>query len=289
MTETTFTVESESQAKLLTVHGFLELLVRWADKNLDTIAKYWAMPGEGWEDSLRTALAAYAQDDIQTAWMDLGDPSKRAVYTTKAPKPKMADFVLNGTVAKYYDNEVIVEIKTQSLGRIKDFRNDFEKDVAKLDEVDEQHADCVRLAVGVFFTSDWTQSKNAKAANEPVENAKVSESFTEWLDTYDRVYFSDTYQPITRKAGTQTPLQLARAGTIHVTKGGENIQRPKGAKELRPEDVHELGIVYQILPSKNEVERAKTAAMENDANDSSSSDSVFEKRPKRRRVETNNK
>jgi hypothetical protein len=285
MTEQTFTVESESDTKLLTVHGFLELLFRWADSNLDTIAKYWAMPGEGWEDSLRTSLATFAQEDIETTWMDLGDPSKRAVYTTKTPKPKMADFVLNGTVAKSYNDDVIVEVKTQSLGRMKDFRNDFEKDVAKLDEVDDNHAESVRLAFAVFFTSDWTQSKNQKTATEPVENKNVAQAFTEWLDGYDHVYFSQTYKPVRRKAGTQTKLQLDRAGTIYVEKGGEGIKRPKGAEQLRGVDVHELGIVYKILPSKNDVERARIEAEEamNAAKDEESSDSVFETKKDKKR------
>ncbi|GAA3846894.1 hypothetical protein GCM10022226_83170 [Sphaerisporangium flaviroseum] len=258
---TEFTLEPGSNTKLLTARGFLELLFRWADGNLDTIAKYWAMPGEGWEDSVRTSLAAFAQDDIASTWMDLGEPKTRAVYTTKKPKPKMADFVLNGSVAANPADRVIVEVKTQSIGRILNFTGDFEADIAKLNEVDDEHADCARLAVALFFTSDWSQSKSM-GESSPVENHVVSTNFTKWLDGYDHVYFSETYKPIRRKARTQTAEQLAKAGTIYVEEGGEDIERPKGATKLRAVDVHELGIVYKILPSKNAAKAARRAAEE---------------------------
>lgn len=259
MTEQTFTTEPGSGTKLLTADGFLTLLFAWADENLNTIAKFWAMPGEGWEDSLRTALSTYIED--KHPWADLGAPQTRTVYTTKKPKPKQADFVLNGTVADSSSDKVIVEVKTQSLGRIKDFKNDFEGDVAKLDEVDEGHTDCARLAFGVFFTSDWTQSKKEKGEAVPAENAKVSTSFTEWLDDYDHVYFSATYQPIRRAAGKQTDAQKEKAGAIYRTKmSATGVQPPADAVKLEKWDVHELGIVYKLLPSKRDVREARERA-----------------------------
>jgi hypothetical protein len=293
MTEQTFTVEPESGTKLLTADGFLTLLFAWADENLNTIAKFWAMPGEGWEDSLRTALSAYIED--KHPWADLGAPQTRAVYTTKKPKAKQADFVLNGTVADSSSDKVVVEVKTQSLGRIKDFKNDFEGDVAKLDEVDEDHTDCARLAFGVFFTSDWTQSKNEKGKTVPAENATVSTSFTEWLDGYDHVYFSATYEPIRRAAGTQTDAQKEKAGAIYRTKkSATGVKPPAAAVELEKWDVHELGIVYKLLPSKREVqaalERARQEAErvmqleESEEVSEESSDSVFQKRPSKRKI-----
>ncbi|MFG1957332.1 hypothetical protein [Nonomuraea sp. NPDC049028] len=286
MTEQTFTVEPGSGTKLLTADGFLTLLFAWADENLNTIAKFWAMPGEGWEDSLRTALSTYVEG--KHPWADLGAPQTRAVYETKKPKPKQADFVLNGTVADSSSDKVIVEVKTQSLGRLKDFKNDFEADVAKLDEVDEDHTDCARLAFGVFFTSDWTQSTNEKGKTVPAENAKVSTSFTEWLDDYDHVYFSQTYEPIRRAAGTQTDEQKKKAGAIYrKKKSATGVKSPAGAVELEEWDVHELGIVYKLLPSKKDVqealerarqeaERARQEAERARQDDEESSDSIFE-------------
>ncbi|MEW9553291.1 hypothetical protein [Nonomuraea sp. NPDC050783] len=265
MTEQTFTVEQGSGTKLITVEGFLELLIAWADDNLKTIARFWAMPGEGWEDSLRTALSSYVED--RHPWADLGAPQTRNVYKTKKPKPKQADFVLNGTVADSASDKVIVEVKTQSIGRLKDFTGDFEGDLDKLDEVDEDHLDCARLAIGVFFTSDWTQSKTAKKGTVPAENAKVSTSFTKWLDKYDHVYFSETYKPIRRAAGTQTGTQLEKAGAIYrQKKSGTGVKPPAGAVELEAWDVHELGIVYKLLPSRRSVlealERARQEEQE---------------------------
>ncbi|MEV6154847.1 hypothetical protein AB0L53_31355 [Nonomuraea sp. NPDC052129] len=286
MTEQTFTVEQGSGTKLLATDGFLALLFAWADENLDTIAKFWAMPGEGWEDSLRTALSTYIEG--KHPWADLGAPQTRAVYVTKKPKPKQADFVLNGTVAGSSSDKVIVEVKTQSLGRLKDFKNDFEADIAKLDEVDTAHTDCARLALGVFFTSDWTQSKKEKGMTVPAENAEVSTSFTEWLDEYDHVYFSETYKPIKRAAGTQTDAQKKKAGAIYrEKKSTTGVKPPAGAVELAKWDVHELGIVYKLLPSKKDVqealerarleaERARLEAEQAQQEDEESSDSIFE-------------
>ncbi|MEV0622539.1 hypothetical protein AB0I81_55125 [Nonomuraea sp. NPDC050404] len=260
--------------RLLTAEAFLELLFEYADNNLDTIAKFWAMPGEGWEDSLRTALTAYIEG--KHLWADLGEPGTRKVYTTTGNKPKVADFVLNGSVANYYEDEVIVEVKTQSIGRAKDFRNDFQKDIAKLDGVDDNHLHSQRLAIGIFFTRDYAQGE--KGATDPVETEKVSVGFTEWLQKYDHVYFSKKYQMLRRPAGTRTQLQLDKAGPIHTTAPTAVLRDP--AVPLRAQDVRELGIVYKLLGPKV----PPTPPAPESPESSESSDSVFEtkKTPKRK-------
>ncbi|MDA0637227.1 hypothetical protein OUY22_27815 [Nonomuraea sp. MCN248] len=273
MTDQPFTLEPGSGTKLLTADGFVELLIDYADSHLNAIAKFWAMPGEGWEDSLRTALAAYIEQ--RHPWADLGDPSTRQVYTTKGKKPKMADFVLNGTVAGSFGDEIIVEVKTQSIGRAKDFRNDFEKDIAKLDEVDENHLRSPRLAVGIFFTRDISTAP--KGVTDPAENATVSINFTKWLQDYDHVYFSQEYQPIRRKAGTLTSEQIRKAGTIHTAAKPTDAVRLKQGTTLQPWEVHELGIVYKLLGPK----APPTPEVSKSESESESSDSVSENLKKR--------
>ncbi|HUR01650.1 MAG TPA: hypothetical protein VM347_03860 [Nonomuraea sp.] len=271
MTEQPLTLQQGSAPKLLTADAFLELLFEYADSNLDAIAKFWAMPGEGWEDALRTALAAYIEK--RHTWADLGEPGTRQVYKTTGTKPKVADFVLNGSVAGFYDDEVIVEVKTQSLGRAKDFRNDFEKDIAKLDEVDDNHLQSGRLAIGFFFTRDFANT--VKDAAAPAEAAKVSTNFTEWLQDYDHVYFSKDYEPLRRPVGKRTALQLSKAGTIHSAAKPKDAVRATQGVPLQPEDVNELGIVYKLLGPR----RPPTPEPSSESSlseDPESSDSVFE-------------
>ena len=280
MTEQPLTLQQGSGPKLLTADAFLELLFEYADSNLDAIAKFWAMPGEGWEDAVRTALAAYIEE--RHTWADLGAPGTRQVYMTTGTKPKVADFVLNGSVANFYEDEVIVEVKTQSIGRAKDFRNDFEKDIAKLDEVDDNHLQSARLAIGFFFTRDF--AKTAKDAAAPAEAAKVSINFTEWLQDYDHVYFSKDYEPLRRPVGKRTELELRKAGIIHSTVIPSDAVRTKQGVPLLPEDVSELGIVYKLLGPKHPP-TPEPSSESSLSKDSESSDSVFEtKKPLKRKL-----
>ncbi|MCK2213240.1 hypothetical protein MF672_005440 [Actinomadura sp. ATCC 31491] len=286
MSEQPFTLEPGSGTKLLTAEGFIELLIEYADNNLDTIAKFWAMPGEGWEDSFRTGLAAY----IERAhpWADLGEPGKRQVYTTTGTKPKVADFVLNGTVARYWDDEVIVEVKTQSLGRLANFRGDFQKDIAKLDEVDDNHLPSQRLAVGIFFTRDFSTAQ--KDADEPLETPKVSMSFTKWLEDYDHVYLSEEYKAIRRSPGKLPPSQIRKAGAIRSNVKPTDVVRTGKAEKLLPQDVHELGIVYKLLgpkrPPAPEPSESSSSSSSSES-EAESSDSVFQTKPTKKRKAEN--
>ncbi|WP_433236899.1 hypothetical protein ACQPYK_27875 [Streptosporangium sp. CA-135522] len=284
------TTQGPGADKLITPSMFLELLITWTDANLSEIASLWSMPGEGWEDPFRTGLTKYILS--QYVWADLGAPDTRKVYESDK---KQADFVLNGTVATRSADKVVVEVKCQSLGRLADFMNDFGKDITKLDEVADAYADCPRLAFGVFFTRDF--AKGAKGADDPAETAMVACNFTKRLNDYDHVYFSDTYQPIRRKAGKVTAEAVKKSGAIHRAEGGTNIN-VKGIP-LEEWDVHELGIVYSLLPSKNEV--ARQAAIEQEKRErqaaqkrslevsNNDSDEDFQTSPSKRSRVTKNK
>ncbi|GGO63382.1 hypothetical protein [Nonomuraea cavernae] len=311
MEQTILTPLQSGDTKLLTAKLFLDELIAWTDANLDTITGWWANPGEGWEDSLRTAFTLHLQKKY--LWADLGAPLTRNVY----PTAKMAcDWVLNGTVAARASDKVIVEVKVQTIDAAKNFRSNFENDIEKLDKVDTAYADCLRLAIGVFFTRDYdpNQKKSApkpKKAHEPMESAGTSQGFTKWLNAFHHVYFSDTYNPDPRKPGSVTATRVRKAGAIHSDKGGEGIVRAEGVP-LTDEDVSELGIVWALLPSKNELRRqqqAEKAAQEKAAQEkrgksekrareetdsdqeegASSSDSVFEKKPPTKRANTTDK
>ncbi|MEV0596981.1 hypothetical protein [Nonomuraea cavernae] len=271
MEQTILTPLQSGDTKLLTVKLFLEELIAWTDANLDTITGWWANPGEGWEDSLRTAFTLHLQKKY--LWADLGAPQTRNVY----PNAKMAcDWVLNGTVAASGSDKVIIEVKVQSIDAAKNFRSNFEKDIQKLDKVDTDYADCLRLVIGVFFTRDYDTNQNKSApkpkkANEPVESAGTSEGFTEWLNKFHHVYFSDAYEPDMRKPGSVTETQIFKAGWIASNKGGKGIVRDDRKKwegrlrvPLTDKDVSELGIVWALLPSKEEEEKKKAAEKKNE-------------------------
>ena len=206
--------------KILTADEFIELVVEWTEANQAAIAAAWANPGEGWEDWIRIEITRFIQGRFLAA--DLG--RERHVYTDTS---KQCDFVLNGQVAPDPARRVVVEIKTQSQGRLAHFRGDFKQDLEKLDELAGEYRYAQRLAIGFFFTKD------AGAATGKLFSPVGARNLAEFLNDYHRVYFSSKYKPWRIEPDEMADDLVSRAGS------------PKLAQER--DDVFELGMVWWRL------------------------------------------
>ncbi|MEU8278523.1 hypothetical protein ACFYOK_37150 [Microbispora bryophytorum] len=221
--------------KIFTADAFIDLVVEWTEANQAAIADAWANPGEGWEDWIRIQITRFIQGRFLAA--DLG--RERHVY---ADTTKQCDFVLNGEVARDPSKRVVVEIKTQSEGRLPHFRGDFTKDLEKLREVTGEYRYAEGLAIGFFFTKD------AGAADGKLFSPVGARNLAKFMNDYHRVYFSSKYNPWRIEPGEMADRLLKSA------------KSPELAQER--DDVFELGMVWRRLDPL-------LTAMEEDDTDSS--------------------
>ncbi|NJP30020.1 hypothetical protein OHB01_07320 [Microbispora hainanensis] len=240
--------------KILTADEFIELVVEWTEANQAAIAAAWANPGEGWEDWIRIEITRFIQGRFLAA--DLG--RERHVYTDTS---KQCDFVLNGQVAPDPARRVVVEIKTQSQGRLAHFRGDFKQDLEKLDELAGEYRYAQRLAIGFFFTKD------AGAATGKLFSPVGARNLAEFLNDYHRVYFSSKYKPWRIEPDEMADDLVSRAGS------------PKLAQER--DDVFELGMVWWRLDplataeeEEEEEDDTNSSVESSDESDAEQSDST---------------
>jgi hypothetical protein len=227
-----------TEAKILTVEEFIDLTEKWADSHLAEIANAWAMRGEGWEDWLRIEIGKYIVQQHVSA--DLGGFTRRTYTNVK----QQCDFVLNDNIGH---DKVVVEFKAQSVGRLSDFRSDFKRDVARLDNVSDDYVFAGRLAVAFFFTKDVSKGSNTISSTSAL-------NFAGFLDDYDRVFLSAEYEP----------LRLAPGGLTPQIKQKTNIPK-RGTTS--PESTYEIGFVWTSLGPKEcdgDVSDMETGANSND-------------------------
>ena len=242
---------------ILSVGDFINYCVDWIEANQTSIADAWAGPGEGWEDWARVELRRYiTKQDIAS---DLGGTAN--VYKSK----KWAcDFLLNDQLTDNVSQKVIVEFKAQSKGRIKDFRNDFEKTVGKLGEVAGGFGEAERVAAALFFTKDV--GKSVYSAATTLAAANLSDA----LGKYNRVFFSTRYNP-----WRLTPGQFSS----RLRTGAEE---PKKAEE--EDDVFELGLVWTSLGPATPPEEQDVEESSSDVEESSSLEQTEAPQPEKKRA-----
>lgn len=130
----------------LSPRDFLALVQAWADANVDRIRNVWPLAG-GWEAWAQAEIAAFANADDRLIWI-MREPR---VY----PDSSRADFLVNDPFQNPATDEIVVEMKCESLRNWGAFVDGLRYDVWKLNgALGMDLAPAHKIALGIFFSPE---------------------------------------------------------------------------------------------------------------------------------------
>lgn len=128
----------------LSPRDFLALVQAWADANVDRIRAVWPLPG-GWEAWAQAEIAAVVNADDRPTWI-MREPR---VY----PDNCRADFLVNDPFLNTPEDEIVVEMKCESLRNWNAFVDGLRYDVWKLNgALGMDLAPAYKMSLGLFFS-----------------------------------------------------------------------------------------------------------------------------------------
>ena len=135
-----------AEPMILTLDQFLTFVLEWAQQSVQNIRRVWPLPG-GWEAWAQAEIAAYINEiDASTSIQ-----REARVY----PGQKRADFLLNVGTTLQLPQQVVVEMKCESLNNRAAFIPGINKDVTKLqNELEVPYNTCQKLTLGIFFSRE---------------------------------------------------------------------------------------------------------------------------------------
>lgn len=131
---------------ILTLDQFLAYVVEWANQNVASMKRLWPLPG-GWEAWAQAEIAGYINDvDASTSIQ-----REARVYDNG----KRADFLLNPGTTLQPAQQIVVEMKCESLLNRTAYITGLNKDVTKLqNDLSGPYNTCQKLALGIFFSPE---------------------------------------------------------------------------------------------------------------------------------------
>lgn len=130
----------------LSPRDFLALVQAWAGANVARIRNVWPLQG-GWEAWAQAEIAAFVNADDRPTWI-MREPR---VY----PDNARADFLVNDPFQNEATDEIVVEMKCESLGNWDAFVEGLRYDVYKLNGgLRLDLAPAHRMALGIFFSPE---------------------------------------------------------------------------------------------------------------------------------------
>ncbi|WP_333895672.1 hypothetical protein [Brevundimonas aurantiaca] len=130
----------------LSPRDFLALVQGWADANVNRIRTVWPLNG-GWEAWAQAEIAGFINASAPDAWV-MREPR---VY----PDNSRADFLINNPFQNPAENEIVVEMKCESLRNWDAFVDGLRYDVWKLNgALGMDLAPAYKVALGLFFSPE---------------------------------------------------------------------------------------------------------------------------------------
>ncbi len=130
--------------KIMSYQEFIDAVIAWGEANVAKIATKWPQKG-GWE--------GWAQAEICSDILQINNTHdilrEQAVFESAR---KAADFLLNSQIQGVQD--VVVELKCQSIENYKNFLPGIEADVKKLiKDLKPAYSGSALVVLGIYFTA----------------------------------------------------------------------------------------------------------------------------------------
>ncbi|MFN7112212.1 MAG: hypothetical protein ACK4M2_11295 [Brevundimonas sp.] len=139
----------------LSPRDFLDLVQAWAGANVPRIRNVWPLQG-GWEAWAQAEIAAFVNADDRPTWI----MRESRAY----PDNSRADFLVNDPFQNEATDEIVVEMKCESLGNWDAFVDGLRYDVYKLQgDLGMGLNPAQRMVLGIFFSPE-SEAKLAQLA-----------------------------------------------------------------------------------------------------------------------------
>lgn len=139
-----------NEPMILTIDQFFGYVFAWADTNVPNIRRVWPLQG-GWEAWAQAEIAGYINEiDASTSII-----REARVYN----EGRRADFLLNQATTNQYSQQVVVEMKCESLHNQGAFISGVNKDVAKVQtKLQAPFNQCQKVTLAIFFSQEAANS-----------------------------------------------------------------------------------------------------------------------------------
>lgn len=129
--------------------NFVNLVTQWAAADINNIRMAWPLAG-GWEAYAQVGIAGYINANVQDSWIQ----REANVY----PDRSRADFLVNDPYQNASADEIVVEMKCESLGNWAGFIEGLRYDTWKLGgEMRMGLNDAKKISLGIFFSPESEQ------------------------------------------------------------------------------------------------------------------------------------
>lgn len=140
------TVNAEATSMPISTANFMDLVTQWASANVNRIRLVWPLAG-GWEAWAQAEIAGHINANVQDAWIE----REAYVYPDRA----RADFLVNNPFENPSSDEIVVEMKCESLRNWAGFIDGLRYDTWKLNGPMRLGLGGARkISLGLFFSPE---------------------------------------------------------------------------------------------------------------------------------------
>lgn len=129
----------------LTVNDFTALVTEWANANVDRIGMVWPLDG-GWEAWAQAEIAGYINARAPETWVR----REVRVYSNGG----RCDFLVNDPFTNDNTDEIVVEMKCESLNNWAAFVDGLRADTYKLADPYMDYRTGSKISFGIFFSNE---------------------------------------------------------------------------------------------------------------------------------------
>lgn len=132
----------------LNVNDFVALVTEWANANVDRIGTVWPLDG-GWEAWAQAEIAGYINARAPDTWLR----REVRVYSNGG----RCDFLVNDPFTNDNRDEIVVEMKCESLNNWAAFVDGLRADTYKLSDPYMDYRTGSKISFGIFVTTESEQ------------------------------------------------------------------------------------------------------------------------------------